>query len=189
VATRAVDLLGDVDVLVNNAGAAKRKHLTRTTWADVVDTLHLNYLSPVRLTLALLPHMTERGSGVILNVGSLAGRIGAPIEAAYAGSKFAITGFSESAFVDLAGTGVRVAVVQPGTIDTPLWQTAPGDDAPLYSGPMTPASDVADGIVEAIEGGSFERFVQADLAPVVAFKAQDIDTFMTGMVAFSQMER
>jgi short-subunit dehydrogenase len=188
-AAQAEELLGGVDILVNNAGAAKRKHLTRTTWEDIVSTMHLNYLSPVRLTLALLPAMVARGSGFIMNVGSLAGRIGAPIEAAYAASKFAITGFSESAFVDLASSGIKVAVMQPGTIDTPLWETAAGDDKPLYDGPLFPAADVAAGIVEQLEGGSFELFVQRDLAPVIAFKATDIDTFLAGSVAFANMDR
>jgi short-subunit dehydrogenase len=146
--------------------------------------MHLNYLSPVRITLALIPRMIERGHGIFVNVGSVAGRIGSPQESAYSGSKFALTGFTEAAVVDLAGTGVTFRMVQPGPIQTPIWDDLPDNDKPLYDGPMYPPEDVAAAVVEALLGDRFEYFVPADLHGAVAFKAQDIDTFLQGSIAY-----
>jgi short-subunit dehydrogenase len=75
-----------LDVVVNNAAAPMRRHATRLTMAEVERTARINYLSPVALTLAVLPRMLERGSGTIVNVSSLGGRLGIIAEAAYCGS-------------------------------------------------------------------------------------------------------
>jgi short-subunit dehydrogenase len=189
VALEAEQALGGVDVLVNNAGIPKRRPVLRLPFDDVVRVMHLNYLSPVRITLTLLPRMVERGRGMVVNVASLAGRIGAPAEAAYAGSKFALTGFSESAQIDLAGTGVGFAVIQPGPIDTAIWhRDLPDNDPPVYEGEMFPTSDVAAAIVDAVERGGFERFIPPEMRQVVAFKAGDIDTFLAGSIAYTQKQ-
>ncbi|HEX4778417.1 MAG TPA: SDR family NAD(P)-dependent oxidoreductase, partial [Acidimicrobiia bacterium] len=119
-ARRASDELGGIDVLVNNAGAPKRRRVTELA-PDVVESIMaLNYFSPVRLTLALLPELIER-RGRVVNIGSIAARLGPPGEAAYAATKAALTAWSESMAVDLAGTGVAVHVVAPAVIDTELF--------------------------------------------------------------------
>ena len=97
----------------------------------------INYLSPVAMTLALLPACSN-GAGVIVNVSSLGGRLGIATEAAYCGSKFALAGWSESMAADLHGTGVSVRLVLPGAIETEIWDQ-PDNDAPLYTGPLVPA--------------------------------------------------
>jgi NAD(P)-dependent dehydrogenase (short-subunit alcohol dehydrogenase family) len=95
-AADALAELGGVDILVNNAGIPKRRQVTRLDPETVAAVMAINYLSPVRLTLALLPHMVERGSGRIVNVSSVAATLSSPGEAAYVASKAALTGFSES---------------------------------------------------------------------------------------------
>ena len=121
-ARQVSDELGGVDVLVNNAGIPKRRSVPELDPATVEAVMAINYFSPVRLTLALLPELIER-AGRIVNISSVAARLGPPSEAAYTASKAALTGWSESMQVDLAvaGTDVRVHVVNPGVIDTELF--------------------------------------------------------------------
>src|SRR5450631_451038 len=124
---QALDELGGVDILVNNAGIPKRRHVTALDPATVESVMAINYLSPVRLTLALLPQMVERGSGRIVNVSSVAAPLSSPGESAYDASKAAIAVFSEAMAVDLWDTGVKVTVVYPGVVDTELF-TLPDND-------------------------------------------------------------
>ena len=185
-AVEAWDRFGGLDVLVNNAGAPKRRHATRLTATEVEDITRLNYFSPVRLTLAVLPRMLERGRGTIVNVVSLAGRVGPPREAAYAGSKFALNGFTEGLAVDLWDTPIEVRVVQPGPIETPIWGDVPDNEPPIYRGQMFPPEDCAAAILDAITGTGFERFVPADLKGIVELKAGDVDGFLEGNAAFAR---
>ena len=179
VARQAWDAVGGLDVLVNNAGVPMRRPVQRLTLPDVERTMRTNFLSPVAMTLALLPAMVARGSGTVVNVSSLGGRMGVMTEAAYSASKFALAGWSEAIAADLAGTGVRVRLVLPGAIDTELWDQ-PDNDPPLYAGPLEPAATVAASIVDAIASDRFEHYVP-DMKPVVELKTADIDTFLAGM--------
>ena len=183
-ALTAWDELGHLDGLVNNAGIPKRKHVIRLSYAEVEDVARINYLSPVRMTLALLPRMLARGSGTIVNVGSVAGRLGTPRESAYSGSKFALSGFTETLYVDLHATPIDVRLVSPGPIDTPIWDL-PDNEAAAYSGPKFPADDVAAAIEAALRGeGGFETYVPADLKAVAEYKATNIDQFLAGTASF-----
>ena len=119
--------LGGVEVLVNNAGIPKRRHVTALDMATVESVMAINYLSPVRLTLALLPQMIARGSGRIVNIASVAAPLSSPGESAYDASKAAIAVFSEAMAVDLWDTGVSITVVYPGVVDTELF-TLPDND-------------------------------------------------------------
>ena len=176
-AVRAWDELGGLDVLVNNAAVPKRRAVTRLVADEVDETMRVNFLSPARMTLAVLPRMIERGSGMIVNVSSLGGRVGINHEAAYCASKFALTGWSESIAMDLDGTGVQVRLVHPGPIDTDIWDR-PGEDAAVFMPDLEPPSMVADGIIAAIEGDTFEHYLP-DLKFVVDMKQNDIDGYIT----------
>jgi short-subunit dehydrogenase len=178
------DSHGGIDVVINNAGAPMRRPVQRLTLDEVQRTMRVNYLSPVAITLALLPGMLERGSGTIVNVSSLGGRLGIATEAAYCGSKFALAGWSEALVADLAGTGVSVRLVLPGAIDTEIWDQ-PGNDPPLYTGPLVPADEVAAGIVACIASPSFEHYLP-DMRAVVEMKTADFDGFMAGMLAMAE---
>jgi short-subunit dehydrogenase len=182
-ARRAVDELGGLDVLVNNAGAPKRRRVTDLTVDEIRRTMTLNFESPVRMTLAVLPHMLERDRGVIVNVASFAGRVGVLGEAAYSASKFALCGWTEAMAAELWHTGVDVRLVLPGAIDTEIWDQ-PGNDPPLYEGPLEPAENVAAGIVAAVEGGRVEHYLP-DMKAIVEMKTGDLDGFIAGMVAMA----
>lgn len=181
VAQEADALLGGVDVLVNNAGAPKRRSVVDLTFAEVEATMRLNHLAPVRMTMELLPGMLERRRGCIVNVASLGGRLGILNEAAYSASKFAMCGWSEAMAADLDGTGVDVRLVLPGAIDTEIWDK-PGNDPPFYDGPLEPPESVADVVVAAVEGDAVEHYVP-DMRAVVELKTADLDAFRAGMLA------
>jgi short-subunit dehydrogenase len=186
VAIEAWDRFGGLDGLVNNAGAPKRKHVTRLTPAEVESIMTLNYFSPVRMTLALLPKMRERGSGVIVNVASLAGRVAPPREAAYAGSKFALNGFSEVMAVDLFDEPIHVKVIQPGPIETPIWGDVPDNEKPAYDGEFYPPEDCAEAIIALLTTDTFEIYVPPSLGDVAALKGQDVEGFIAGSAAFAK---
>ena len=121
--------LGGVDVLVNNAGIPKRRHVRDLTPGVVEAVMSINYFSPIRLTLALLPGMLERDHGHIVNISSIAGRLGPPREAAYSSTKAALTAWSESMAVDLDALPVEavadavVRQLEEGTFEifVPEW--------------------------------------------------------------------
>jgi short-subunit dehydrogenase len=176
------DAFGGLDVIVNNAAIPKRRHAPALSMDEVEQVLRTNFLAPTRLTLSVLPRMMEAGRGVIVNVSSLAGRLGVPNEAAYSASKFALCGWSESLAIDLAGTGVDVRLVVPGAIDTEIWDR-PDNDPPIYDGPKEPPETVAAAIIEAIEGDAFEVYVP-DLRAIVELKTSDPDQYLAGAAAF-----
>jgi short-subunit dehydrogenase len=175
----AWDAFGHLDALVNNAGVPMRRHTTKLD-ADTLEwVMKVNFLAPARMTMALLPRMVGRGSGTIVNVSSVAGRLGNANEAAYSASKFALCGWSEAIAVDLWGTGVDVRLVNPGPIDTEIWDL-PGNDDPLFDVPKVSADDMAVAIVAAMEGDSFETYFP-DMKGIIEMKTSDPDSFIRGM--------
>jgi short-subunit dehydrogenase len=176
IATEAWDAFGGLDVLVNNAAIPKRRLVRELSAAEVEETMRINFLSPVRMTLAVLPRMLERGGGTIVNVSSLAGRIGVYQESAYSASKFALSGWSEAAAIELADTPVNIRLITPGAIDTEIWDL-PDNNDPIYDGNKVPASEVAQAILDAIDGTAFETWVP-DMKPVADMKTNDIDGFL-----------
>jgi short-subunit dehydrogenase len=185
-ALRVWDELGPLDVVINNAGIPMRRPVDRLTMEEVTRVLTVNYLSPVAITLALLPRLLERDSGTIVNVSSLGGRMGIAHEAAYSGSKFALAGWSEALAADLWGTNVQVRLVLPGAIDTEIWDQ-PDNDPAAYAGPLAPAAEVAEGIVEAIGSDGFEHYIP-DMRFVVEMKDKDFYGFVAGVRAMEQTD-
>jgi short-subunit dehydrogenase len=178
IAHEAWETFGHLDVLVNNAGMPKRRHVAELAVDEIEETMRVNFMAPVRMTLAVLPRMLERDRGVIVNVASLGGRLGIVHEAAYCASKFALCGWSEAMAIDLMDSGVSVRLVQPGPIATEIWER-PGSEPAKYDGPKFPPDDVAAAIVAAIGSDRFEHF-EPDLKAIVESKTSDIDTFLAG---------
>jgi NAD(P)-dependent dehydrogenase (short-subunit alcohol dehydrogenase family) len=125
----AVDAAGELDAVVNNAalsGAGPLEDFPMDRLQSIVDT---NTYGPLRVVQELVPSWRERGSGVIVNVSSVQGRVSTPLEGAYAASKYALEALSETLHYELAHFGIRVVIIQPGYI-------APGmKDSPRHDGP------------------------------------------------------
>jgi short-subunit dehydrogenase len=179
VVAEAWDAFGHLDALVNNAGVPMRRHTAKLDAETLEWVMKVNFLAPARMTLALLPKLLARGSGTVVNVSSVAGRLGNANEAAYSASKFALCGWSEAIAVDLWGTGVDVRLVNPGPIDTEIWDL-PGNDDPLFDVPKVSADDMAAAIVAAMEGDGFETYFP-DMKGIIEMKTSDPDSFIKGM--------
>ena len=183
-ASAALDELGGVDLLVNNAGIPKRRHVTRLDPATVESVMNINYLSAVRLTLALLPAMLQRGSGHIINVSSVAATLSSPGEAAYDASKAALTAFSEAMAIDLWETGIKVLVVYPGLVDTELF-SLPGND-PVINASVepVPVSEVVGAVFDALDRGAVQVYVPEWFGDLAAGKSSNVAGFLAGAAEF-----
>ena len=121
---RALAENGRIDVLVNNAGlglGGSVEELPLDVFREVMET---NYFGALRCIKAVLPSMRERRHGCIVNVTSIAGRIALPPQAAYAASKWALEALSECLAQEMRAFNVRVAIVEPGVIATPIFSKA-----------------------------------------------------------------
>lgn len=182
VALEAWDALGGLDVVVNNAAIPKVREVRRLRASDLEETMRVNLLSPVRIIETLMPRMLEQGSGTIVNVTSLGGRLGIMHESAYCASKFALTGFTESMYLDLHDTPLRIRLVIPGPFDTDIWDRPGSDPAVFEDEKKFPPEDCAVGIIDAITGDAFEHYVP-DMKAVVEFKTTNVEQFLSGMAA------
>ena len=182
-AADAVAELGGVDILVNNAGIPKRRHVSALDPDTVASVMAINYLSPVRLTLALLPQMLARGSGRVVNVSSVAAPLSSPGECAYDASKAALAVFSEAMAVDLWDTGVKVNVVYPGVVDTELF-TLPDNDPFTGDVPAISVDEAVGIIMDGIAADTLSIFVPAYFAELAASKGKDPDAFLAGMAEY-----
>ena len=177
-AQQAWDDFGGIDGLVNNAAVPARRHVKRLATDELEMVMRVNFLSPVHLILGLLPKMLERGKGTVVNVASMGGRLGIMAESAYCAAKFALTGFSEVMYTDLKNDPIEVHVVQPGPIDTPIWN-ADDNEPPLYDGPFYPPETVADEIVATLRGErGFEVFAPEDYKGIADWKNTDVQGFL-----------
>lgn len=125
----ALDAAGELDGVVNNAalsGAGPMESFPLDRLQSIIDT---NTYGPLRVAQAVAPAWRERGSGVLVNVSSVQGRISSPLEGAYAASKFALEAISESLHYELAHFGIRVVIVEPGYI-APGMKASPRHDGP-----------------------------------------------------------
>jgi short-subunit dehydrogenase len=133
----------DAQVLVNNAGVGTNKpfvDLTREEWMRMVD---VNFNALFDVTQALVGPMIERRSGHIVFIGSISGRSAYPGGTCYAATKHAVMGFSESLMLELRESGVKVSIVNPGSVATSF---SPRSDASW----MLAAEDVANAVADVL---------------------------------------
>jgi len=154
----ALELLGGMDVLINNAGNVRAGRLDEVDAADILAMLALNLTAPILLTKAALPHLraaaTAHGGAAVLGISSGIALVGLPFYATYAATKAGLARFDEALRRELIGTGIRVATAYPGATDTAMMATSQaGED--LGFG-RRPVEEVAAEIVAGLEAGDAE---------------------------------
>lgn len=118
---RALAVNGRIDALVNNAGIDSHGPIEELPLGEFRRVMETNFFGALRMIQAVLPGMRERRSGCIVNVTSVAGRIAAAPHASYAASKWALEALAEILAQEVKPFGIRVAIVEPGVIDTPIF--------------------------------------------------------------------
>ncbi len=115
-----IQACGPVDFLINNAGWGKRASVVRSRVDDWDQTFRLNLRAPMILAKEFLPAMIKKSEGAVINIGSVSGKSGEANGAAYSASKFGLIGFTQSLYEEVREYGIKVAVILPGFVDTPM---------------------------------------------------------------------
>ncbi len=167
----ALSQLGRIDVLVNNAGWDRLMPFLKTTpelWDRVIG---VNYRGVLNTCYAVLPHMVERKQGCIVNISSDSARVGALGEAVYAGAKAAVVAFSKALAREHARDNIRVNVICPGLVDTPLLGEIQQEEF---------GKKVLGAVVNAIPLKRLGK--PEEIAPLAVFLASDAAGYITGQV-------
>jgi NAD(P)-dependent dehydrogenase (short-subunit alcohol dehydrogenase family) len=158
---------GGIYGVINNAGIGLRGYFEDLTAEEIQKLFDANVFGVMNVTRAVLPYMREAKRGRVILISSVGGRIGALSVTAYCSTKFAIEGFGESLFQELAPLGIRVVLIEPGIIKTERWSTNRGTaknamnpDSPYYAWFMQSEKE-SDQLVKA------QTAVPADVAAVV----------------------
>lgn len=151
----------DVDVLIANAAVPAAGRLHTFTDRELDRALDVNVRAPMQLTLAMLPRMLDRGSGHLVYVSSLAGKVASAGSSVYSATKFALRGFGYSLSEELRDTGIGVTTVYPGFIRESGMFHESGAKLPRGVGTRT-AEDVANAVLEGIDRNRAE----IDVAPL-----------------------
>jgi NAD(P)-dependent dehydrogenase (short-subunit alcohol dehydrogenase family) len=184
---RALAQGGRIDVLVNNAGVGVHGPVEELPLSEFRRAMETNFFGALRCIQAVAPGMRERRHGCIVNVTSVAGRISSAPQAPYAASKWALEAASEALAQEMRPFGVRVAIVEPGVIATPIFgKAAPGREGSHYpharrlaalfaaslKKPVSPYV-VGEAIRRIVEGEGWQlRYpVGPDAAPFLAWRA------------------
>ena len=179
-----------IDVLVNNAGIERHGAIEELPMSAFREIMETNYFGALRCIRQVILPMRERGSGCVINVTSVAGKIACSPLGAYAASKYALEAVSEALAQELRPFGVRVAIVEPGVIDTPMARAFEDPPASVYRQGRqlsslfraslehpTPPSVVAAVIKDVIESGTSKLRHPAgpDAAPFLGWRAAMTD--------------
>lgn len=159
---------GRIDVLINNAGYGMFGPVEEITTQEVKKQFETNFFGTIRLIKAIVPIMRKQGNGTIVNISSMVGRFGVPLNSAYVSSKFAVEGLSESISFELEEFGIRVIVIEPGVVKSDFFRNVKVKGMNLESpyhklmerrvnfldkamkNSLTSSYDVADTILEAL---------------------------------------
>jgi short-subunit dehydrogenase len=121
---QVIDTYGKIDILINNAGYGVFENFEDASLETMEQMMDVNYMGTVRCTKAVLPYMLAANCGHIVNIASLAGKIGTAKSSGYSASKHAVLGFTNSLRQELKGTNLHITAVNPGPIDTPFFDHA-----------------------------------------------------------------
>ena len=149
---------GAVHILINNAGFHQRGPVESVSADDLGKMIDVNLKAPIMLTRHALPYLREAGEGAVVNVGSLAGRTPVPGSAAYSASKSGLRAFTYSLAEELGDSGIKLAVVSPGPIDTGFIMSDVDSVSELtFSQPISTAEEVAAEILKLCSNNKLER--------------------------------
>lgn len=145
--------------------------------------MRINYFSPVRLTLAVLPGMLERGDGDIVNVSSMGVHSAAFGVSAYSATKGALEMFSEGLYLELAGTGVRSHLFVPGTTISEFSTDKPGNNAPFPLDPSTASTSeqVAVALLDSLDTDAFRTFTGEREQRTATTREADVNAWVANM--------
>lgn len=115
---------GKIDVLLNNAGFGQFEYFMNMSVESFEQMMDTNYMGIVRCSKAVIPHMLKQGDGHIVNIASMAGKIGSAKSTSYTATKHAVLGFTNSLRMELREHGIQVSAVNPGPTDTPFFSLA-----------------------------------------------------------------
>lgn len=119
---RIISDSGRIDILINNAGYGMFGPIEEISVEDIKEQFETNFFGTIRLIKAIVPIMRKQRNGTIVNISSVVGRFGVPLNAAYVSSKFALEGLSESISFELEKFGIKVILVEPGVVQTDFFQ-------------------------------------------------------------------
>jgi NAD(P)-dependent dehydrogenase (short-subunit alcohol dehydrogenase family) len=202
---RAIELEGTIDVVINNAGIGSGgfgEAFTADQWQRLFD---VNVFGVQRVLRAALPPMRERGSGLVIHISSIMGRIVIPFSAPYTASKYALEGLAETYRYELMGTGVETTIVQPGGFPTNFGDrlVSPADEdrvnsygelkeipeklwggmfETLRSKEAPDPQEVADAVLELIESPAGERPLRVVVDPMMGGEAPEAINKLTGEI-------
>jgi 3-oxoacyl-[acyl-carrier protein] reductase len=163
VVERVSGALGQIGVLINNAGVLIARPIEELTLEDWDTTMATNLRGPFLMTRAVLPRMRARRQGIIVNVASLAARNGFVGGSAYAASKHALLGFGRALMLELRKEGIRIITVCPGSVDTDMLS-----DQPMLKSDRTrilQPEDVAETILHALRLPERAMMSEVDIRP------------------------
>lgn len=203
---------GRIDAVVNNAGLVLSGAVEDTSIDEVRRIFETNVFGAIRVARAVLPGMRERRAGIIVNVGSLAGRVGMPFQGLYSATKFALEGLTEALGQEVACFGITVSLVAPGDTATPVVEhrvrtAAALDPASPYAADFNrvvamyekderagaPPAGVAARIADIVEGRKAgPRYVTGPLAQRIMVAARNVvpgAVFQWGMSLYFGLKR
>lgn len=161
---------GRIDILINNAGFGLYQGLIDCPVDSIEAMVRTNFLGAVYCTKEVVPSMAKRRSGHVVNISSVAGKIGTPNMAAYCATKSALIGLTESLYHELRPLGVHVSVICPGPVRT-KFRMLFDELAPMAPGFLVLEADaVSRAVIRAIEQEKFEVVVPLWLALACLFK-------------------
>jgi short-subunit dehydrogenase len=175
VVQRTIDRFGRIDVLINNAGVGQYGYPTEVDTEISKRMFDINVFSALALTQLVIPQMRAKKSGVIVNIGSVGGKVSLPWAVMYCATKWALHCVDDSLHRELAGTGIRVMKVCPGIVNTKfrdhvLAGTAPGRVEDIRR--VVSPDQVASAVIRGIERGKRTVFV-----PKIGFIFTSLDFF------------
>ena len=145
---KAIAWKGHVDVAVANAGVSQRSRALKTDMQVYRDIIEIDLTAQIAFSQSLIGHMAERGSGALVFISSIAGKVGVPMRTAYSAAKFGLAGYSDALRGELSINGVRVHTVYPGSVATNVSRNALN----------------ADGSVRGVSDKAIDNGIPADVA-------------------------